>query len=270
MELVATALISILLDRLVSTRAATIGLCVCLVLVIFLHWGEIVSLVRKHPSVPSATAPLTPSNTPVSKPSEPPGLPPDKPHVRKEVAGPLTKQNEVPKSTPEADKTPVQTNGLELAVSLVGSTDPTIVVDNQTDNLADGITWELVMFRTTDQAFFSYATQNIGYVKPHSKSARYAMQLNTLAQAPGGGGQIANGQSFIGTLVVDCPTCIGTTLIVSFVWGSSGWFYEVPGRNGQLLMPKDLSKDMISKFIEAMNTAVKAEDRTPIRDISLH
>lgn len=156
-----------------------------------------------------------------------------------------------------------KTGGLQLTVSLVGSTDPNIVVDNQTDNLAEGITWELVMFRTTDQAFFSYATQNIGYVKPHSKSARYAMQLNTLAQAPGGG-QIENGQSFIGTLALDCPTCSGTTLIVSFVWGSGGWFYEIPGGNGRLLLPTDMSKDTISKFIEGMNASVKPEDRIPI------
>jgi len=210
-----------------------------------------------HPS-PVATT------NPTEKPSELPTLPADKPHVRKEAAGPLPKHNEAPAPATEADQATVRTSGLQLAVSLVGSTDRSIVVDNQTDKLVEGITWELVMFRTTDQAFLSYATQNIGYVKPHSKSARHAMQLNTLAQAPGGGGRTANGESFIGTLVVDCPTCAGTTLIVSFVWGGSGWFYEVPGRNGQLLMPTDMSKDTISKFIEAMNATVKREDRIPI------
>jgi hypothetical protein len=158
---------------------------------------------------------------------------------------------------------PVQKSELALAVSLVGPTAPAIVVENQTDNLVEGITWELVMFRTTDQAFFSYATQNIGYIKPHSQSARYAMQLNTLVQAPGGG-PIADGECFIGALSVDCPTCRGTTLIVSFVWDRSGWFYEVPDGNGRLVLPKDMSKDTVSKFIESLNAAIKAADRTPI------
>jgi hypothetical protein len=159
---------------------------------------------------------------------------------------------------------PAQKSGLELTVSLVGATAPAIVVDNQTDNLAEGLVWELVMFRTTDQMFFSYATQNIGYVKPHSKSARELMQLNTLVQAPGGGGQIANGESFVGTLSIDCPSCRGTTLIVSFVWGTSGWFYKVPDGDGRLILPKDMSKGTVSQFIESVNTAITPATRIPI------
>ena len=120
------------------------------------------------------------------------------------------------------------------------------------------------MSRTTDQALFSYATQNIGYVKPHSKGPSYAMSLNTLAQAPGGGGQIANGQSFIGTLSIDCPLRRGTTLIVSFVWGGSGWFYKVPDGDGRLILPKDLSKDTVSQFIDRLNTVITPEVRIPI------
>jgi hypothetical protein len=40
-QLVATALITILIDRWVSTRAAIIALCACLVMVGYLHWTEI-------------------------------------------------------------------------------------------------------------------------------------------------------------------------------------------------------------------------------------
>ena len=157
-----------------------------------------------------------------------------------------------------------QKSGLELGISLVDPIDPAIVVDNQTDSLAEGITWELVMFRTTDKAFFSYATQNVGYVKPHSKGSRQSMQLNTLVQAPGGGGRIASGESFIGTLSIDCPLCRGTTLIVSFVWGSSGWFYKVPDGDGRLILPKGISKDTVSQFIDRLNTVITPELRIPI------
>lgn len=159
--------------------------------------------------------------------------------------------------------TPVlQKTGLELSVSLVDPNAPAIVLDNQTDNLIEGIQWELVMFRTTDQAFFSYVVQQIGYVKPHSKSPRFLMNLNALGQA--GGGQIANGESFIGTLSVDCPTCLGTTLIVSFDWGNSGWFYKVPGGNGRLVLPKGLAKSEVSQFIESVNTVIQPVARSPI------
>jgi hypothetical protein len=166
------------------------------------------------------------------------------------------------KSAPKAP--PAQTSGLPLKVSLINPTNPDLIVENQTDSVAEGILWELVIFRTTDQAFFSYATQNIGYVKAHSKSAPQSMSLNALVQAPGGGGQIVNGDNLIGTLSIDCPTCSGTTLIVYFVWGSSGWFYVVPDGNGKLLMPKDLSKETVSRFIEGINGTVKTEDRKPI------
>jgi hypothetical protein len=217
-------------------------------------------------------APKPQTNIAVKSIIEPKSLPPQtvpQPSVQSPNASsgkptkPPPKQNEVPNSMTEADRTPAQKSGLDLGVSLVSPTAPAIVVDNQTDNVAEGITWELVMFRTTDQAFFSYATQNIGYVKPHSKSALYGMQLNTLPHAPGGD-RLTNGENFIGTLSVDCPSCRGTTLIVSFVWGKSGWFYEVPGGNGRLMLPKDMSKGAISQFIEAINAAAKPEQRAPI------
>lgn len=158
---------------------------------------------------------------------------------------------------------PAQKSGVELGVSLVDPTAPSIVVDNQTDSLAEGIIWELVMFRTTDQGLLSYTTQNIGYVKPHSKSPRESIQLNSL-QAFGGGGQVKIGESFIGTLSIDCPLCRGTTLIVSFVWGSSGWFYKVPDGDGRLILPKDISKDTVSRFIDRIDTVIGPELRIPI------
>jgi hypothetical protein len=165
----------------------------------------------------------------------------------------------------------VQKNGVGLVVSLVNPAELSIVVDNQTDEVVEGVTWELVMFRTTDQAFFSYTTQNIGYIKQHSQSPRYGMVLNDLGQAPGGGGKISNGESFVGTLAVDCPKCNGEYLIVSIVWGESGWFYQVPNGGAKLLFPGDkstgkidLSKEAVSRWIESVNNAVKPEYRNPV------
>jgi hypothetical protein len=157
-----------------------------------------------------------------------------------------------------------KTSGLPLSVSISDPTDPVIRVDNQNDSLVEGLIWEVVIFRVEDQAFFSFITKDMGYLKPHSKSPGYKMQLNTLAHTPVTGGEMAAGQHFIGTLSVDCPKCSGSSLIVSFVWGSSGWFYEVPNGGGHLFLPKDISKQTVAKFVEALNAVVKPENRIPI------
>ena len=187
-----------------------------------------------------------------------------------EASSPSPSGTVLPAAPKPSGKNPPETvaepkSGKELVVSIVGAAAPSIVVDNQTDDVAEGIRWELVMFRTTDQKFFSYASQDIGYLKAHSKSNRYIMNLNSIPQAPDGGGAVANGESFIGTLSVDCPSCLGTSLVVSFVWGSSGWFYQLPGGKGKLLLPKDLSKDAVSRFISYVTDLVKPGDRIQIQ-----
>jgi hypothetical protein len=210
------------------------------------------SLFQPHsPSVPSTTA----------RPEIPTGPKPNS----------ETAEDSPQPRAPGTNSTPPRTSirhysdhqELELVVSIVGPTSPAIVVDNQADKVAEGVTWELVMFRTSDQAFFSYATQSIGYVKAHSKSARYAMDLNTLPHAQGVG-QVANGDKFIGSLSIDCPSCRGTTLIVSFVWGISGWFCEMPNGRGHLLLPKDMSKESVSRFIALVDSSVKSNGRIPV------
>jgi hypothetical protein len=166
--------------------------------------------------------------------------------------------------TPNPEEPSLPKGSLILSVSLISPSEPAIVVENQSDSVAEGIAWELVMFRSTDLAFFSYPAQNIGYVKAHSKSAPYTMQLNTLPHAPGTG-QVMNGDSFMGTIAVDCPLCKGTTLIVNFVWGRSGWFYEVPEGGGKLILPRDMTKELITKYFESLSTTIKPENRNAIQ-----
>ena len=170
----------------------------------------------------------------------------------------------MPKRIPAPTATgPLAKSNISLTVLISSPSDPAITVENPSDAVVDGVRWELVMFRTSDQAFFSYVTQHIGYVKPHSKSARYTMQLNSLPHAPGGG-QLIDGDKLIGTLSVDCPICKGNTLIVSFVWGSSGWFFEMPEGNGKLLLPKDMSQGGIEQFIDSLHAITKPDERHPI------
>jgi hypothetical protein len=174
---------------------------------------------------------------------------------------------------PEADlgaispaSAPKVQGDLLIAASLISPSDPAIVGENNSDSVAEGISWQLVMFRTTDLAVFSYVTTNMGYIKGHSKGAPHAMQLNSLPHAPAwgveipGGGQIIDGDNVIGTLSVDCALCKGITLVVSFIWGKSGWFYQTPNGNGRLLVPKEMTKAGITRFIEFLN------DTSPIAE----
>lgn len=140
-----------------------------------------------------------------------------------------------------------------------------IAVENQSGRVAQGVTWELVLFRESDQVPFSFATQEIGYVKPHSTSAAYSMNLDGIPKAPiVGDSRLRDGDTFSGCLSVDCPDCKGTTYIVHFVWGSGGWIYRVEGSNGGLAVPKDVSNEGVLRYIGALESIAKKEDRIPI------
>ena len=151
-----------------------------------------------------------------------------------------------------------------LSASLVNPSTPAILVENSSDTVAENIHWELVMFRLSDHAFCSYATQNIGYVKPHSRSANYDMNLNSLPHAPQTP-QLANGDRLIGTISVDCPTCRGTTLIVSFTWGVEGWFYSLPQSTGGLSLPRGMTDEAIKQYIDSIEASIPLQLRHPIQ-----
>jgi hypothetical protein len=119
------------------------------------------------------------------------------------------------------------------------------------------------MFRLGDRVMFSFTDQNMGYVKGHSHSPPYFMQLPQLPRVPGGR-PMAVGDEFIGTLAVDCPLCEGATLVVYFLWGSSGWFYKVPSEHGRLLYPADPSVSNIINFTNYLQGISTQEERITI------
>jgi hypothetical protein len=150
-----------------------------------------------------------------------------------------------------------------LSVSLIQPVEPAIVVENLSDNVANEVTWEFVAFRTADLTFFTFPTRPLGFIKAHGKNTPNALQLDILPypRTPGASG-LNNGDNLVGTLLVDCPTCRGNTLIVNLVWRSGGWFYDDPDSHG-LLVPKDMTANSIRGYLEYLNT-VKAEDRKVI------
>jgi hypothetical protein len=204
------------------------------------------------PPPPPAPAPsLTPA--PIPEPASEP-----KPHVPEKGKAPS--DTAVPPSLAKS---------AQLKVMLFDPNDPVIRCENISDTVAQNVTWELVMFRESDYAYFSYTPREIGYVKPHDKSAAYTLDLNRLQHAGGdeeipGGDQLRRGDVLTGTLVVDCPVCTGTTLTVHFVWGESGWFYEVPGANGKFPLPQASTKAAVQQLIVILKTFKGPAERTII------
>lgn len=184
----------------------------------------------------------------------------------------IPRRSEIPNTVPDVPKQhPAHAQPKEihddvsLTVSIVNPTSPAILIENTSAAVADGVIWELVMFRRSDHAFLSYITQSVGFVKPHSKSALQEMDLNVLPRAPGGS-NLSDGDVCVGTLLVDCPSCKGTTLVVSFNWHISGWFREIY-QNGRLLVPHDMTPEGIDRFAEFLDQQ-NPEKRIAIQQIA--
>jgi hypothetical protein len=158
------------------------------------------------------------------------------------------------------------TQPIDISILLTGPAAPTIQISNQSDDrVADGVSWELVTFRESDQAFFSFPTQVLGYVKPQSKSGNYFMNLKGLPHAPNGDHALEDGDHLVGTLIVDCPLCRGQSLIVSLIVGSGGWYRRIDEWKGTIAHPKDMSTDGIARFVEQLQTMSRPDERIVIQ-----
>jgi hypothetical protein len=122
----------------------------------------------------------------------------------------------------------------------------------------------MVAFRTSDLSYFGFATQSIGYVKALSESAPYLLDISHIAKNSDGNGQIAEGDELTGSINIDCPQCTIQTYIVHFVWGHAGWFFESKQKAGYII-PKDMSKDGRSRYIQLFTSNIYAKDRIEIR-----
>jgi hypothetical protein len=146
-------------------------------------------------------------------------------------------------SPPYQDRIPVQatlnrTEAPVLKARLVDPMNLALIVNNESSEVAEGIAWGLVTFRKSDDAFFSFQTQNMGYVKPHSSSPPYSMDLGHILKAPNDGAELRLGDTIVGGLTVDCPKCKGMTYAVSISYGRGGWYCPLPQAKGGMLFPK--------------------------------
>lgn len=217
---------------------------------------------KKNPDQAQAVPnPSHPHAQPLPAPSSLPHITPTiKPSSSHPVPTPKQREDH---SAPVPLPTPQEVDD-DLSMGIVNAQSPSLVFENSSDKVVEGLTWELVMFRTSDSATFSFATQDVGYVKPHAKTAQYAMSLATLPKAENGGKQITIGDSFLGSIAVDCPLCKGATYIVHFIWGQSGWFFKLPNDHGGLVLPKGTSSQAIEAYAATIESIANTEKKQEI------
>lgn len=161
---------------------------------------------------------------------------------------------------------PVKTAAAPIVLSarIYDPQSPSIVVSNKSNRVAENVTWELLVFRTSDLSYFSFRTQTIGYVKPDSVSSPYSMNLEGIIGEVDGDGSMKPGDHFVGSLIIDCPECQGATYLVSLDWKQGGWIWEAPTYQGKLLVPKDMSREGRAKFTSMIESLAPDAEREPI------
>jgi hypothetical protein len=255
-EFIALAIITILFDRWFNDRVAVLVLVLCLLVIGAVHRKWLIRLIHPVHQSQSSQAPSPPTNpSPNTPPSAPPTLAPknttNKTPSRRmpsaqPYAGPETK---VPQQGPNKTGAPPQ-----LAAVFENPTELSFYVVNSSDEVLEDVTWGMAAFRTSDLGFFGFATQSIGYVKPHMSSAIYIMDLENVAQTNDGtGGPLKAGDELTGSIAFDCPKCTIHTYIIHLVWKTEGWYLDYPQQAGYIL-PTDMSTGGRARYIESLKS----------------
>ena len=182
-----------------------------------------------------------------------------------ETAKAQSKRNMRPNVKPQSKPSNQPSEGpILLSATFSDPQSPVLVVSNSSARVAEAVTWAMVSFRTSDLSYCGFVNQSIGYVKAHSVSARYSLDLPTIAKRCDGDAQIKDGDELTGSISVDCPQCEIRTYIVHFVWGDAGWFFESKQKGGYIV-PGDMSKEGRTKYIQLFTGETFAKDRIEMK-----
>jgi hypothetical protein len=152
-----------------------------------------------------------------------------------------------------------------LSATISKPTDITLSVENKSDRVARDVGWEVVVFRESDGAMFSFPTQSIGYLKPLATGPSYVLKLENLPKSPPGN-VMQKGDVLTGFLTIDCPDCMGIRYIVHLVSGQSGWQYEMKRlpHIGIATQVGASSLDANKLFIQELLNLAPVSERVPI------
>lgn len=144
---------------------------------------------------------------------------------------------------------------------------PALMIVNRSSTIARNIKYALVIFNRDlpdrdDPLPIPLAS--FDWLKGHSEGGPQSLF----------GGQVAsllvNGNHLLGSATVNCPECeTGRTFVVSIVWGEGGWYSEVRGGGGDLIVPPNFSRAMREKYFVEYDALIPAKARIPIRPYPL-
>jgi hypothetical protein len=163
-----------------------------------------------------------------------------------------------------------------VRLSFVNRASPRIIIENDSDVLAEQIKWSIGIWNIDDaRAFFNHDTteqpvvhdalpipvQTFDFLRAHTQSGQMSI-FDTLRAS----GYVKDGQRLYGSISVISPTCLrGRTYIVGIKYGVSGWYYEDPSlTEGQLVTPKTGKKEDVQDWYRFLENAVPNASRISI------
>jgi hypothetical protein len=155
----------------------------------------------------------------------------------------------------------------EVGLRFVYSTDPALVIVNQSSVVAHDIKWAVELWNM-DQPDrddpLPIPTSTFDWLRPHDEGGPQNL-FDTPTVKP----LLKSGDRLFGSASVSCPTCSrGRTYVVYIVYGVGGWFSELENeQSGRFLSPPNFHREFREKYFVALEAAVPVEKRIPISPV---
>ncbi len=149
-----------------------------------------------------------------------------------------------------------------VGLRFVGRKFPALQGINESNAIARDIRWQVVLWdmdHPSDINPLQIPGGTFDWLKPHDEGGPQNIFQPVIPL-------LKAGDRLLGTASVNCPECSkGKTYIVYIVWGESGWFSEVSGEDGKVIVPRnpETGRDAYFKLLEA---AASEGSRIPIVD----
>jgi hypothetical protein len=188
-----------------------------------------------------------------SKPTPPKQMAPDNPSIveQRPRKKPLVRADSTVPNKSAKPTEPKASVSVLLKAEFINPSSLSIGLYNPSEDVVENVSWAMAAFRASDLCFFSFPTQAIGYIKPESRNANYAMPLSTMQKYNEGcDGVLRSGDELTGSVSIDCPRCSIHAYIIHLVWEQSGWYFEYPEKAGYVML-----KDMSNKGNDILDSA---------------
>ncbi len=157
-----------------------------------------------------------------------------------------------------------QNSSPDVALRFIRPQAPVLVIVNPSEVVASQIKWALTLWNMDlpeRNDALPIPIQTFEFIRPHQESGPLDIFGSALI-AP----LLKPGNRLFGSASVDCPSCArGRTYIVSIIWGSGGWFAEVPDeKDGKVLTPRNLLRETREAYFKELDAKVPTNLRISI------